>query len=275
MPELPEVETVRQSLLPHLPGQVVTGVRLTLPKLIKYPDASSFVERVQGLSFCDVERRGKYLKFPMSENQSLVIHLRMTGQLRFMSASVPAPAHTHLIFEFPEGVELRFTDIRQFGAIYLADHDVIDTVSGIDRLGFEPLEDFPLDDFVAYLSERKAKIKGLLLNQQLIAGIGNIYADEALYWARIHPGRPASSLSKEEVAGLHAAIREVLQSAIRQRGTSFSDYVDGLGQQGGFQAQLAVYGRGTEPCPSCGQSIVREKICGRGTHFCPACQPFS
>lgn len=273
MPELPEVETVRQTLLEFLPGLTVTQVTINLPRIIKYPSPQQFAQEIVGLTFCDIERRGKYLKFILSAGKTLVIHLRMTGQLRYSTSDAPLPRHTHVIFELSNGWQLRYTDIRQFGTMYLASHQEIAQIAGMDRLGWEPLSDFPLPEFAALLEKRKTSIKSVLLNQQIIAGIGNIYADEALFQAGIHPARAANSLTSDEVESLHHAVRQVLQAGVKMRGTSFSDYVDGLGRSGGFQHQLAVYGRKGESCPRCGCPIIREKIAGRGTHYCPLCQP--
>lgn len=273
MPELPEVETVRQTLLEFLPGLTVTDVTINLPRIVKYPDSTRFAQEIVGLTFCDIERRGKYLKFIMSAGQTLVVHLRMTGQLRYSPCDEPLPRHTHVIFQLSNGRELRYTDIRQFGTMYLASHEQIERVAGMDRLGWEPLGEFPLAEFAALLKKRKASVKSILLNQEIIAGIGNIYADEALFLAGLHPTRSANSLTKAEVECLHQAIREVLQAGIQMGGTSFSDYVDGLGRTGSFQHQLAVYGREGEACPRCGCQIERLKVAGRSSHYCPRCQP--
>ena len=276
MPELPEVETVRQTLLEYLPGLTITGVNVHLARIVKYPEPEQFAKELVGQSFRDIKRRGKYLKFVLSGEQTLVIHLRMTGQLRYSLPTEPVLRHTHIIFSLSDGHELRYTDIRQFGTMYLADNGQIDEISGMYRLGWEPLTNFPLADFAALLKGRKrAKIKSLLLDQHIIAGIGNIYADEALFIAKIHPARLANSLSSAEVARLHRAIVQVLRAGVKMHGTSFSDYVDGLGRQGEFQHQLAVYGREGAPCPCCGSEIVRQKIAGRSSHFCPLCQPAS
>ncbi|NLY53742.1 MAG: DNA-formamidopyrimidine glycosylase [Firmicutes bacterium] len=272
MPELPEVETVRRSLLAHLPGLTITGVDVRLPRLIKYPAVSEFTTELKGQTFLDIQRRGKYLKFIMSGGQTLVIHLRMTGQLRYACPDNPLPRHTHVIFNLSDGWELRFTDMRQFGAMYLASHAEIGQVAGMDRLGWEPLEHFPLAEFCQELARRSAKIKSLLLNQHFIAGIGNIYADEGLFAAGIHPEQPAKSLTAEQGERLHTALVQVLRAGVQMRGTSFSDYVDGLGRSGDFQHQLAVYGREGQACPRCGTQIQRIKVSGRSSHFCPCCQ---
>lgn len=272
MPELPEVETVRQTLLACLPGLTITDIIINLPRIIKHPELRQFAQEIVGLVFENIERRGKYLKCIMSEGKTLVIHLRMTGQLRYSNHDDELPKHTHIIFKLSNGKELRYTDIRQFGTMYLARHDQIDQIANMHRLGWEPLDDFPVAEFAVLVQKRKASIKSLLLNQQIIAGLGNIYADEALFLAGIHPARIASSLTTDEIRCLHQAIVHVLQAGVQMRGTSFSDYVDGLGQSGSFQHQLAVYGRQGQACPRCASEIQRQKICGRSSHYCPLCQ---
>lgn len=273
MPELPEVETVRQTLLEYLPGQVITDVLVTLPRIIKFPEVAQFVDSIIGRGFRTIDRRGKYLLFRLTGNYTLVIHLRMTGQLRYSTPDQPLPKHTHVVFSLDGGDQLRFTDMRQFGAMYLAPDEEIALVANMTKLGWEPLELFPLIEFIDLLGRRRTKIKNLLLNQQIIAGVGNIYADESLFLAGIHPETPADMLTPEQAAKLHASLIAVLEAGVAMRGTSFSDYVDGLGRSGSFQHQLAVYGRRDQPCPRCGGPIERIKLAGRSAHFCPHCQP--
>ncbi len=273
MPELPEVETVRQTLLEYLPGQVITGLRVTLPRIIKFPEVAQFADSIVGRGFRTIDRRGKYLLFRLTGNHTLVIHLRMTGQLRYSASDQPVLKHTHVIFSLDSGFQLRFTDMRQFGAMYLAPDEEIAHAANMQKLGWEPLEQFPLPGFTELLSRRHTKIKNLLLNQQVIAGVGNIYADESLFMAGIHPETSADTLTPEQAARLHASLIAVLEAGVAMRGTSFSDYVDGLGRSGSFQHQLAVYGRRDQPCPRCGAPIERIKLAGRSAHFCPHCQP--
>lgn len=275
MPELPEVETVRQTLLEYLPGQVITGLTVALPRIIKFPEVAQFAQSIIGRGFRTIDRRGKYLLFRLSGDHTLVIHLRMTGQLRYSTADQPLPKHTHVIFTLDGGHQLRFTDMRQFGAMYLAPDAEIAQVANMQKLGWEPLERFPLPEFIDVLGRRHTKIKNLLLNQQVIAGVGNIYADESLFMAGIHPETSADALTAEQAAKLHASLVAVLQAGVAMHGTSFSDYVDGLGRSGSFQHQLAVYGRRDRPCPRCGGPIERIKLAGRSAHFCPRCQPLT
>ncbi|MGI6358749.1 MAG: DNA-formamidopyrimidine glycosylase [Bacillota bacterium] len=272
MPELPEVETVRRSLLPHLVGQTIEDVEIGLQRIIKYPHPDQFVASIRGRQFLAIERRGKYLLFRLTGDYTLVIHLRMTGQLRLAPSTQPLPKYTHVLFQLRGGDQLRFSDMRQFGAMYLApDHDIA-RVANMEKLGWEPLEHFPVEEFAGLLSSRRTKIKNLLLNQCVIAGVGNIYADESLFLAGIHPETPAHELSFEQVQRLHDCLIRVLQAGVAMRGTTFSDYVDGLGESGSFQHQLTVYGREGQPCPKCGQPIQRTKLAGRSAHFCAQCQ---
>jgi len=273
MPELPEVETIRQSLLPHIVGLQILGCDIHLPKLIKNIAADKFVEQILGRTINDLERRGKYLIFRLSGEHSLVVHLRMTGQLRFCEKQVPKVRHTHLIVYFASGHELRYTDARQFGTWYLATNADIAHVAGIDRLGIEPLSSgFTAEHLSLLLSARKRKIKAVLLDQHLLAGVGNIYADEALFAAEIHPERSTQSLSPADVYRLHHALQNVLIKGIMLRGTSVRDYVDGEGEMGSFQQELKVYGRTGKKCFVCGSLIERILVANRSTHLCPHCQ---
>ncbi len=273
MPELPEVETVRRSLLPRLVGQTIEDVIIGLPRIIKHPQPNQFIERLGGRRFLDIGRRGKYLLFRLSGEYTLVIHLRMTGQLRLASAAQPLPKYTHVVFQLRGDDQLRFSDMRQFGAMYLAPNEDIALVANMEKLGWEPLEHFPVQEFARLLASRRTKIKNLLLNQRVIAGVGNIYADESLFLAGIHPETPSNTLSGEQVERLHDSLIAVLEAGVFMRGTTFSDYVDGLGESGSFQHQLTVYQRSGKPCPHCGQPIQRIKLAGRSAHFCPHCQP--
>ena len=273
MPELPEVETVRRSLLACLKDLSVTAVSVRMPKLIQNLTAEEFTHTMIGRTVLDIERRGKYLMVRLSGEYTLVIHLRMTGQLRYSHPDVPELPHTHIVIYLSDGNELRYTDIRQFGFWFLAPDDVIEQVSRIAALGPEPLEDSLTPEcFAALVVGKKGRIKALLLNQQFVAGIGNIYADEALFCAGIRPERTADTLTSTEIESLYHSLRHVLSQGVRMRGTSFSDYVDGLGESGSFQHELKVYGRAGKPCAVCGTPIARLVVAGRGTHICPNCQ---
>jgi len=273
MPELPEVETIRQSLLPLLIGQQVVTCEVRLPKLLQNVSAAEFASLITGRTVQDIGRRGKYLLFRLSGEHTLVIHLRMTGQLRFAAPDVPSVPHTHIVLMLANGQELRYVDIRQFGYWFIAPDSEIAGVARLGCLGVEPLSpEFTADVLASLLAGKRGTLKSLLLNQQVIAGIGNIYADEALFLAGLRPERAAGGLTPDEVVRLHAAVIGVLTQGVKLRGTTFSDYLDGLGQKGSFQHQLKVYSRAGEACVTCGIAIARRVLAGRGTHYCPHCQ---
>ena len=277
MPELPEVETIVRGLRAPLVGRQVTGVRVgwenlvarPRPELAEGPAVEEFERGLVGQRILGLKRRGKYLVFALSGGGSLIVHLRMTGRLMIKDSGDELDKHDHLIFELDDGRELRFNNVRKLGRVYLVDDE--DEIVG--ELGPEPLDDdFAAADFAALLSVRRGKIKPLLLNQRFVAGIGNIYADEALFAARIHPERKADSLTAEEIERLYNAIRQVLAQGIQNRGTTFSDYLDAEGREGGNQEYLRVFRRTGQSCPRCGTPIERTVVSGRGTYFCSRCQ---
>lgn len=272
MPELPEVETIKRSLENKLVGREITGVNVYLPKIIRLEDPQKFKRQILGKKITGLSRRGKYLLVRLTGGLTLVIHLRMTGRLLYMSPSCPVK-HTHVIFKFENGKELHFIDVRQFGRIILTPSDNLHMVPGLKDLGVEPLSDNFTSNFLRReLRKHRTKIKSLLLDQTFIAGLGNIYADEALHRARINPARTASSLNPREVTNLYHAIRDVLREGIENRGTTFRDYVDGDGRAGNYGELLRVYGREGQPCLECKTIISKVKLGGRSTYFCPRCQ---
>ncbi len=272
MPELPEVETVRRSLEPLLLGRNVKAAHIYYGGIIKKPSPEEFSEGIKGKQIERVGRRGKYLLFEISGCHTLVIHLRMTGQLTVVEASVPLPSHTHLVFELDDGRELRFKDVRKFGLVYLVANDCYHEAGGLSTLGPEPLEpEFTVQELTLRLGKKKTNLKAFLLDQRQIAGIGNIYADEGLFRAGLRPERITKSLTAGEISRLHQAIRIILQEGVDLRGTSFRDYIDGLGNKGGFQEQLKVYGRAGERC-GCGSILEKKIVAGRTTVYCPKCQ---
>lgn len=273
MPELPEVETVRRTLEAKITGRKITGVTVNQAASIKSPTAADLIARVRGMRFSTVRRRGKYLLIDLSSGDTMVVHLRMTGRLVYTPAEEPLPKHTHVIFHLDDGRELRFTDQRRFGCIWVMREDETGSLSGLCSLGPEPLgDDFTRKKLAQSLLGKKTKIKAFLLDQRNIAGIGNIYADEILFAGGIHPERPAGSLSASEINRLFTSIKDILHFAVEQRGTSFSDYVDGVGEKGSHQNYLKVYGRGGEPCFRCGTAISVTRVGGRSSHFCSHCQ---
>ncbi|SMB92918.1 DNA-(apurinic or apyrimidinic site) lyase [Desulfonispora thiosulfatigenes DSM 11270] len=275
MPELPEVETIKRSLLPLLVGKKIINVDIKVPNLLKYPlaDKEHFEEVLKGSTFLDIQRRGKYLLFHLNKGWILVIHLRMTGRLLYTPKDQTIEKHTHVIFSLDDGNDLRFHDIRKFGLIYLVPQDGLHLLKGLSGLGPEPLsDDFSLDSFKLALKNKKQKIKPLLLNQNFIAGIGNIYADEILFQAKVHPEEIISNLGEDKIEKIYDAIRDRLTKGIEFRGTSIKDYVDGLGQSGMFQNELKIYGKKGELCLNCGHVFERINVGGRSSTICPWCQ---
>jgi len=273
MPELPEVETVKRTLAPLIIGRTITGVAVYQPVVVKKPGIEKFKEEVPGETFQNIRRRGKYLILHLTGQKVLVIHLRMTGQLVYQEQSQALKKHTHLIFHLDNGWEMRFVDQRRFGCVWMVSEDEIETISGLCALGPEPLlPDFDLAYLAQSLVGRKAKIKQVLLDQRIIAGIGNIYADEILFRSGIHPERTACSLTEREIDRLFDAIKTTLAEAVEKRGTTFSDYVDGRGEKGSFQHHLNVYQQVGKECPRCKTAIIRSKVGSRSAYYCPGCQ---
>lgn len=273
LPELPEVETVLRTLKPKVLNRKIKRVTVINEKTIKKPDAANFICCLEGQRIADINRHGKYLLFELSSSMVLVVHLRMTGRLIYKDASVPPDRYTCVIFHLDEGKELHFQDVRKFGTMYLISCDELDSFPPLCILGPDALDpQLTLDLFIKRLERRHGQIKGVLLNQSFIAGIGNIYANEILWAARIHPERSVDSLQFEEQERLYRAVREVLTTAVKLRGTTLRDYVDGEGNRGEYQHHRKVHGREGEPCPSCGHPIIRIRQGGRSTYYCQCCQ---
>lgn len=273
MPELPEVETVRRTLTLLVAGKRIERVSVHLPRIIQRPDdVRQFSHLLEGQTIRAVERRGKFLRLLLDE-LVLVSHLRMEGRYGVYRAEEPVEKHTHVVFHFDDGTELRYKDVRQFGTMHLFAPGEEWSSAPLNKLGVEPLDPaFTAEEFRQRVASRSTKIKPLLLNQEIVTGIGNIYVDEALHMARIHPERPARSLSREELDALHTAIVSTLQDAVDAGGSSIKSYVNGQGEMGMFQHQLHAYGRDGDPCSHCGTLMVKTVVGGRGTHLCPECQ---
>ncbi len=272
MPELPEVETIRRTLLERVLGLTITGVKVLWPPVAQNWQDKIFAEVVTGRKIESIERRGKYLLFSLDEGWSLVAHLRMTGRLNYYSCEQVPERHARLVFSLSQG-ELHFSDLRKFGRIQLIPTDLRSRSASLAKLGPEPLEaDFTADILGERLAAKKTNLKAALLDQRVLAGLGNIYADEALFRAGLVPAREACSLSAAEIRKLHGAIREVLKAGILARGTSVRDYRDANGEEGSFQDLLQVYGRGTKPCLQCGRPLEKMRLAGRTTVFCRNCQ---
>jgi formamidopyrimidine-DNA glycosylase len=274
MPELPEVETVARGLREALPGRRILAVRLGKTDFIDDPAAMEL--RLPGTTVLQIRRLGKNLVVDLQtsggqpDTLSLLIHLGMTGQIVIISPQAPVPKHTHVFLSLDDGRELRYTDVRRFGRMaILSDGQQERELGG---LGLEPLE-ISAEEFHTRIGSRNSQIKALLLDQGVMRGIGNIYADESLWRAKIHPRKMGSKLTGDELKRLHRAVREVLREAIRLRGSSVSDYVDSNGQRGGFQLRHRVYQRDGKKCSRCGTVIQRAIVAGRSSHFCLRCQP--
>ena len=272
MPELPEVETLVRELRGALEGLRIQNVFVWNTAILKTP-RRVLEKNLPGRSVREVNRVGKYIRVELSGDGVLWFHLGMTGQLFFEEPGVRAPAHTHfaLSFEnFPQ--QLFYRDVRRFGKIALTSGEREARPRGVSRLGPEP-GDWDPEAFASELKARRARIKNLLLNQNLISGLGNIYADESLHRAGIHPLKRAHRISHEGLHRLHGAIREVLEEAVRWGGSSIDDYRHLDGSSGEFQKFHRVYGRKGEECPACGGSIRKIQLSGRSASFCPQCQP--
>ena len=269
MPELPEVETVVRALRQPLIGRTIIGVRNDWPRHIGTPTLDEFRARIHGCTVHTINRRAKYLVFSLTNSETLIAHLRMSGHLAVLGEDEPSDKHVHTVFELDNGQELRFRDIRKFGRVYLV-HDPNEILG---KLGPEPLEPTFTPELLAErLNGRTRKLKPLLLDQHFIAGVGNIYADEALFYAKLYPTRHANTLNKEQIHALHNAIQKVLQMGIDREGASIELYTKPDGSKGDMQNAVAVFRRTGEPCYECGRPIERIVLGGRSTHFCSNCQ---
>lgn len=285
MPELPEVETVARGLNQFLQGEVVRSVRVLREDSIGYPRADEFEKLLKTHTFGKARRRGKYIIVSLSMNASLVVHLRMSGRLVLKEKAVTAKqlsalektnfVRVRMVLE--SGKELHYEDMRVFGRLWYvpAGLTVESIVPGISSLGVEPLTDLTVDYLVKAFRGKNQPVKNALLDQRIIAGIGNIYADESLFLSGINPLLPAGKLKRDQISVLCDRVVSVLTRAIELGGTTFSDYQNLSGVNGDYQNAAQVYGREAEDCHQCGSSIERLKLAGRSSHFCPKCQPVS
>lgn len=271
MPELPEVEVIKEGLKGKVKKRTIKGVDVRFKGLIKGLSLPAFRKKIGGRKIREVSRRGKFLIFSLDDSSFLVIHLKMTGQLICCLPNEEVDKHTCLIFTLDNNFQLRFIDMRRFGVVRLVEE--LEEITTLAGLGPEPLEDdFTSLSLEKILEGQKRKIKIVLIDQRVLAGLGNIYAAEALHQAGINPERRANQLTETEIKALHGAIKDILRKAISARGTSTDTYRDAEGKKGRFQYQLQVYQREGESCPRCGAGISRVKISGRSTYFCPGCQ---
>lgn len=271
MPELPEVETVVRDLRPMLVGKTIAKIS-TSGLALRRPWPSKSHQLLVNRTFAQVARRGKWILLDLGDPW-LVVHLGMTGQFTVVDRSVPTESHTHAVFTLTPGQsELRFRDVRRFGSIsFYPDRPSLEADLDAARLGPEPW-DLTVADFRAALAKTSRCLKAILLDQTVLAGVGNIYADESLFEARLHPERRGCELTRTETNRLHQAILAVLTRAIECRGSSIRDYIGGSGLRGEFQNEFAVYGQTGEPCPRCHAPIQHLRLAGRSSHFCGKCQ---
>jgi len=270
VPELPEVETVKNELLPYITGRCITGVTLFWEGIVRQLSVEEFRSRIIGGEITGIARRGKYLIVGLSSDDLLIIHLKMTGSLLIGQDSSEPPEYTRAVIHLDKDTDVFFRDPRKFGVMRL----VKDRNSVVGNLGPEPLEaEFIPQVLAQRLAKRTAPIKAVLIDQKFIAGIGNMYADEALFAARINPWRPGGSLSQEEIERLHSAIQRILWSAIGNKGASVNTYFRPDGTEGTAHFEFKVAHGIGKTCPDCGTPIERTVVRNHGTYFCPRCQP--
>ncbi|MET1009727.1 MAG: bifunctional DNA-formamidopyrimidine glycosylase/DNA-(apurinic or apyrimidinic site) lyase [Gaiellaceae bacterium] len=275
MPELPEVETIRSRLAPALAGRRFERVEISDSRLTRPVPPDAVADALEGERVADVRRRGKYLVVVFESGRHLLVHLRMTGNvLHLAPEGRKDDPHVRAVVRLDDGSDVLYRDVRRFGTWDLLEPGELDAYFAARRLGVEPLgRSFTAATLARALAGRKAPVKAALLDQRAAAGIGNIYADEALWYARIHPLAPAGKLSEEQVAALREGVRKALHLGIRRQGATLRDFRGADGSRGSMQDEFRVYGREGEPCERCGTPIVKTRVAGRGTWFCPVCQP--
>lgn len=273
MPELPEVETIRRVIEPQIQGMTIDKITLNRPEIIAHPTSERFCSLLSGQKITGMERRGKFLRVLLDSGDFFMLHLRMTGCLLLTPSDYPQEKHTHLIFHLENNSELRFSDMRRFGRFWFLQKDEADTYSGIDKLGIEPFDDGLTAEYLQkHLGKRKKTIKECLLDQSVVAGIGNIYSDEILFTAGIYPKRPACSLSDKEWEVLAAVIPKRIFFFIEKNALTPEEYLAGKGQDYRNTPFLQVYGHGGEQCPHCQDTLCRMVVGGRSSVYCPSCQ---
>lgn len=275
MPELPEVETIRGDLAETVVGRRIVGAVLYVPEVVKAPDPEGFVQKIRGKAIEEVNRRGKYLLIRLSGEWTWAVHLMLEGQFLYLAQDAPTESNTKLSIRLDNGYELRLRDVVGFAKTWLVSTESLSEILPLDELGPEPLTpEFSLECFRQRLCRHSGILKPLLLDQRVVAGIGNIYADEALFAARIHPKRKVDSLSEKEFKDLYTAIQAVIKEGLQDRGTSArrSLYRDIWGRKGHHQDHLLVFRKAGEPCPGCPGAIQELRVGGRATFICPNCQ---
>lgn len=272
MPELPEVENVRRTLLQLIKGKTIELVEVRWPKIIKQPEQEQFTDALAGQTIEGIDRKGKFLIFLLND-YSLVSHLRMEGHYSLQNQKEPMDKHVHVIFRFTDGTEMRYRDVRKFGTMHLFSKGSEQEALPLSKLGPEPFSDLFTSEYLQNkLSGTERLIKAVLLDQTIVAGLGNIYVDEVLFRAGIHPNRKANSLTAGEMQNLRREAVATLEESVKAGGSSVNTYMNSMGIEGSYQDRLLVYGRKGIPCPTCGTVVEKTKTAGRGTHFCPACQ---
>jgi len=274
MPELPEVETVARGLAANITGDTIESSRVLRHESIAHPGVRAFGRAIAGRRVLGAGRRGKYVLVELSGGATLVVHLRMSGRLLIKAQGAAPDRFARVCFGLGSGRELHFEDMRVFGRLWLVapDEDLESVVGGLAGLGVEPLDGLAPGYLQAAFAGKNQPVKSALLDQRIVAGIGNIYADESLFLAGINPTRRAGGLSKAEIARLCATICDVLRTAIERGGSSMRDYQNALGVNGNYLHEAWVYGRKGEPCRACRATIEQVRLAGRSTHFCPSCQ---
>ena len=271
MPELPEVETIKNIIKPHIIDRKIISVIVNNDSVIAHPSAVKFENRLNGQIISDFSRRGKFLRLHLVSGDMIVLHLRMTGCLTLEEKETPQEKHTHLIFSLDNGKELRYEDVRRFGKFWLTEKEEKDVFSGIDNLGIEPFE-VCADYLREKMGTSKKTVKELLLDQSIIAGIGNIYSDEICFSAKILPYKKGNELAEEELSRLAECISERIAFFIRKNKLPFEDYVKSKGKEYRNTPYLQVYGKAKKPCPICGNPLSGKTIGGRSSVYCEKCQ---
>jgi len=270
MPELPEVETIRKDLEKEIVGLTILDFKTEWPKKV-FPSEKEVKRRIIGATIKSIERRAKLLIFHLSNNYKIIFHLKISGQLLIRCKGNPSDKYTHHVFGLSKGKQLRFADLRKFGYIKVISETEKD--KELEKFGPEPLsQELNPQKFYEIIKNRKKPIKLVLMDQGIIAGVGNIYANESLFLAHIHPERKANNLSEEKAVTLYKKIEQVLKEGLEFRGASDNNYVDAYGEKGRYQEHFRVYGKRDKPCPKCGTTLKYNKVGGRGTVFCPKCQ---
>lgn len=278
MPEMPEVEIIVRGLNPFVEGRTITAIDIIQPTLIKYPDENTFIESLVNHRIIVASRRGKYIRLDLDNDSKVIIHLRMTGKLLCTPAGGEIDKHACIIFQLDNGTSLIYADIRRLGTVELLTASELTNkdcgfCKGYFTLGPEPLSQEFTPEYLRRITQKnRGKIKPLLLKQNYLAGLGNIYVDEALAIAKIHPERMALTITNAEISALYKAINKVISDGIADGGTTFRDYRNSSGERGHHQEHLYVYNRKGEPCKFCHTPIERIVVGGRGTHYCPQCQ---